>query len=801
MSEDPKKLYLGNAIKHLNDIEHIRLRVSMYLGTIGPIGLYKLDREPIQNAVDEAMEGYGDVCKVTLRSPENLMIVEDWGRGIPLDKLKAVFTESHTGGKFDNDTYRFHAGANGVGNTVLAALTTWLKVEVYREGYSFGGKEYPAAYGFIVLKKGVVTDEGFEELPNGIPKNKHRGTTVSYVSDESVLKTTEHDVHRLSDYFNNLSYSVNGLKFIFDHDGIIEEYYHTGGVQEQIKDMISFKKLKPLIPLVELYNDEKHFDYNIIFTYGPLNTGDSNIVSYVNGNTTPLHGYHVSSMRAGASLAITDYIKEHQELIPKALEKINISGTLVSDNIIAIVGVRHEDPLFDGQTKDSFKSIDVQEPIKQSVRQIFSKWLRDNPQYAKKIVLMCIDYAKYEEERKKLKKNLIESKVSKSAFGANSIDPTKYTRCRSNNPEEKELFIVEGESAGGNVALAQDRQFQALYCLTGKILNVVKSGKNNLSKVILELIQALGMGLPGSKIDYDKLQYYKIIILTDADDDGAHIATLILAFLFTFYPKVIEDGRVFIANPPLKKLTMANGKYFYIHTEDDYERLMREFVINSFELHSEKSGKRLSNELFREFMYHCEGYDILLENHAKSLSMKPELLEDIVINIKTLSQCTDSYENKFNKEFFKNTGYKVKSIENGNYYIFDKGIYHANLKFDNAFIDHHFDTICEKLNEIMIYGLYLKGIKSGKEYHGSIYQLMKIMQSILGPKVIVNRFKGLGEMELEDLSETVINPMTRVLTQVTMDYKEKAERAMKIFMSDQEIKFKRLFYAGEVDFA
>ena len=176
-------------------------------------------------------------------------------------------------------------------------------------------------------------------------------------------------------------------------------------------------------------------------------------------------------------------------------------------------------------------------------------------------------------------------------------------------------------------------------------------------------------------------------------------------------------------------------------------------------------------------------------------------MEDIVINIKTLSQCTDSYENKFNKEFFKNTGYKVKSIENGNYYIFDKGIYHANLKFDNAFIDHHFDTICEKLNEIMIYGLYLKGIKSGKEYHGSIYQLMKIMQSILGPKVIVNRFKGLGEMELEDLSETVINPMTRVLTQVTMDYKEKAERAMKIFMSDQEIKFKRLFYAGEVDFA
>lgn len=802
MSEDSKKLYLGDAIKHLNDIDHIRLRVSMYLGTIGPIGLYKLDREPIQNAVDEAMEGFGDICKVTLRSSENLMIVEDWGRGIPLNKLKAVFTESHTGGKFDNDTYRFHAGANGVGNTVLAALTTWLHVEVYREGYTYDGKTYPASHGFITLEKGVVTEEFYEDLPNGIPKGKHRGTTVSYHSDDSVLKTVEHDVPRLKDYFNNLSYSVNGLRFIFDHDGIIDEYYHTGGVQEQIKDMIAHKKLKPVMPLIELYNDEKHFDYNIIFTYGPLNTGDSNIVSYVNGNTTPLHGYHVSSMRAGASLAITDYIKEHSDLIPKSLEKVNVSGALISDNIIGVVGVRHEDPLFDGQTKDSFKSIDVQEPIKQAVRQIFGKWLRDNPQQAKKLVSMCVDYAKYEEERKKLKKNLIETKLNKSAFGANSIDPTKYTRCRSNNPKEKEIFIVEGDSAGGQVALAQDRQFQALYRLTGKIQNMVKSGKSvNISKVILELAQAFGMGLPMSgKINYDNLQYHKIIILTDADDDGAHIATLLLAFLYTYYPKVIADGRVFIANPPIKKFIMNNKKYFYVHTEADYDRLMREFIVNTFELHSEVTHEILSKDLFREFLVHCMDYDVLLDNHARALSMKPELLEHIIVNINELTQSTNDYENAHNKNFFKRTGYKVRKIDDAGWFIFDKGTAHSNIKLDLAFIEHHFDVICEKLNEIMIYGVYLKGIKSGKEYHGTIYQLLKIMYSILGSKVDVYRFKGLGEMSLDDLTETVINPLTRRLTQVTMEDAAKAERSMRVFMSDQEIKFKRLFYSGDVDF-
>ena len=227
MDEDKRKLYLDDAITHLDDIEHIRLRISMYLGTIGPIGLYKLDCEPIQNALDEAMEGFGDTIKVTLDSEKNLMVVEDWGRGIPITKMKAVFTESHTGGKFNNNTYKFHAGANGTGNAVVAALTDWLQVEVYREGFELDGQVVPAKHGRIVLERGIVKDEFYEDLPNGIPKGKHRGTTVSYITDETVLKTREHDVKKLCDQFNNLSYSNNGIRFIFDHDGKVEEFYHT----------------------------------------------------------------------------------------------------------------------------------------------------------------------------------------------------------------------------------------------------------------------------------------------------------------------------------------------------------------------------------------------------------------------------------------------------------------------------------------------------------------------------------------------------------------------------------------------
>ena len=641
-------IYDESNIRHLDTITAIRMRVDMYLDGVGEVGLFKADCEPVQNLIDEFLVGRGTTGKITYNSETGYMCVEDDGSGIPIGKLEDIFTKAHTGGKFDRTAYKISGGKNGIGTKATNAVSKYLKCEVYRLGYiDSKGNKIPPKHAIIEFEKGIkINDVFIEDLPE--TSTKH-GTKIEYYIDEDVMKSNKRNVEKFKEYLETSSYINSGILLEYNVDGKKFSYQHFGGLLEFLDTIIKRKKIHPIVDPITISGEEDNFFFELAMTYHGLNSGDSNIMSAVNGFKTAMHGNHVMAMRAGAALALTEYIKLNDNLIPKQLKDVNISGTLLSDNLVAVISVKHNEPLYTGQTKDRFMSDDVVEPIKRTVKNAFSNWLMNNPNQAKKLVNLCIDYAKYEEERKKLKKNLIESKVSKSAFGANSIDPTKYTRCRSNNPEEKELFIVEGESAGGNVALAQDRQFQALYCLTGKILNVVKSGKNNLSKVILELIQALGMGLPGSKIDYDKLQYYKIIILTDADDDGAHIATLILAFLFTFYPKVIEDGRVFIANPPLKKLTMANGKYFYIHTEDDYERLMREFVINSFELHSEKSGKRLSNELFREFMYHCEGYDILLENHAKSLSMKPELLEDIVINIKTLSQCTDSYENKFNK--------------------------------------------------------------------------------------------------------------------------------------------------------
>ena len=795
--------YSDSSIQELNDIEHIQLRPSMYIGALGKPGLYKLDCEPIQNVLDEAMAGYGCRCNIFLNTNENIMTVEDFARGIPIGKLKDIFSKQHVGAKFNNNTYHRHAGANGCGSKVVMALSDWLKCEVYREGYvDEKGVKHPAGYGRVYFENGKCKEYVVEDLPNGIPDGKHPGTTVSYKSSEKYMHTTEHDIPRICDLCNNIAYQTPGFTFNFTVDDKVYTFRHLGGMKEQMKDFIKHKDLNCLFEPIEFQGDESTFDYHIMFTYNPINSGDSNIISYVNGNTTPGHGFHVSSFKKGLGLALTQYISENPTVIPKQFEKLSVTGALLNDNIVAIVGVGHEDPNYDNQMKDTLKSIDVQSPIEKASRNVFLNWLRKNPNQAKKLINLAIDYAKYEFERKKLKKNLIETKAAKSAFGANAIDLSKFTMCRSTDPDKRELFVVEGASAGGQVSEAQDHDFQALYKLRGKLKNVANGSTSNLSKEILDLIQLLGIGFPGTgKLNYDNLQYKSFILLTDADDDGAHIVTLLLAFIYTFYPEMIRRGHVFIANPPIKKITLANKQSFFIHTEKDFEFYMEEFICNTFKLYSEKTGKELSDGLFRTFIRATSGYNNLLDNHASALAIRPDLLERIIVNINIVSQCSENYNDEFNKEFKRISGYDVRKVPNTNLYMFDQGIYHASLRLDKEFLRQHFDVIIEKLYDIHIYGVYLKGIRSNHEYHGTIYQLCEYMNSILGPKIQVTRFKGLGEMSSADLAETVTNPTTRRLTQVTMEYAEQAKRAVKIFMTDADIKFKRLFYAGEVDFA
>ena len=790
--------YSENNIQTLNFMTAVRTRPAMYIDSIGQHGLFKIDSEPFQNSCDEAITGNATKCIIHYDKTKGMMSIQDDGRGIPIGKLHEILTVPHTGGKFNRNAYAISGGQNGIGIKATNALSIYFKCEVYRLAYiDENNTHHPAQHAIYEYSKGVLQNKTIEDLPDSSTKH---GTYIEYISDDEIMKTHDRDVDRFINYLNLASYIIPNfyIEYSIDNDKPII-FQHNGGIEEFLVDFCKSKKIKTIIPNIKVsgkYDNiqklDGSFSWDIIFTYNPNNSGDSNIKSYVNGIYTVAHGQHVSGMRAGLSLALTQYMNE-TNAIPKALKDINVSGSFISDNIVAIVGVQHQNPLYNGQTKEKLNSEEVYEPIKQACRSVFIKWLYDNPKDAKKLVDMAIDYAKYEAEKKKLKENLIKTKTVKSAFAANGVSPDKYMQCTSNNPEEKELFIVEGESAGGSASKVMKSRFQALYKLKGKTLNVARSNINTINnKELLDIEQITGLGHP-SNPTYKNLQFYKIIIMTDADDDGAHIQSLLLTFFYLAYPKVIEDGHIFIAQPPIKSIKLRNNKPIYLHTEADYERIMSECIVNTFELHSLQNNKKLSEGFFRCFINACVGYDILIDNYCNALSLDPDLLELICVYI------NDLIGGKW--DVFKKHGYEVS--RNKELFVFDKGTKHMNLIIDDEFIDHTYNVIFDKLRDIEFYGFYLKGIRSGKEYHGTIYHLMKIMYGILGNNSVIKRFKGLGEMCPEELWETTLDPNTRVLSKVTINDAIKAKRSVDVFMGSdngENADFKRKFFAGEVDF-
>ena len=779
--------YTERNIVSLSLIDGIRLRPAMYVDGIGEHGLYKIDSEPLQNILDERSGGYGDHCNIHYETDRGYMRFEDNARGIPIGVLEPIFTSGHTGGKFNNDSYEYHAGQNGIGLKATNALSKWLKAEVYRKSYidDVTGEHVPAKHAIIEFEKGIKKNLIVEDLD--IPKEEERsGTTIEYVSDDSILKTNKRDIPRFKDYLNISAYSNPGFVIDYYVDGKKTTFMRTGGLSKLFEDFVKDKKLKTLIDTVEIFGKDDICEFNIWAAYSTSNSGDSNIISIVNGNRTPCHGTHVSAFKTGFSSALSQYIVR-SDAIPKSNKNLKVTGSIISDNIIAVVGLKHKDPMYNGQTKEALKSVDIENIIRDTTKNIFSKWLNDNPKQAEKIIDLAISYAKYEEERKKLKQNIMQTKQVKSAFSANGVDPSKFTSCRSTNPEERELFIVEGDSAGGSASKELDRQYQAMYKLTGKTLNIAKN-TSKLSKVLLDLIQILGMGLPG-QTNIKNLQYSKVIIMTDADDDGAHITTLLLAFFFILSTDMIKMGKVYIARPPLKAIVTPKSK-IYVQTEDDYNRIMSEFIVNSFDLYSVKNNTKLSQGLFKAFIFACDGYDTIIENYMKPMSIDADLLELIVIYINDL--LSGNYE-----EFNKN-GYKV--TRNGNHFNFDSGYKHMFVDIDKSFIENAYDEIFKALSKIEIYGVYMKGIRSGIEYRGTIYKLMRIMKGVLGPKVNIIRFKGLGEMDPNELGETAINPTTRMLTRVNMSDYERCKQAMDIFMAGTDKESKAKFYAGELNF-
>ncbi|MCH8519990.1 MAG: DNA topoisomerase (ATP-hydrolyzing) subunit B [Nanoarchaeota archaeon] len=541
MSED----YGAKNIKVLEGLEAVRKRPGMYIGGTGINGLHHLVKELVDNSMDEALAGHCDKIEITIHK-DNSVTVGDNGRGIPVDThskgksaAEIIFTVLHAGGKFDKGSYKVSGGLHGVGSSVVNALSKWMKVEIYKNG-----KEYLLEFEKQKAKRGL------EEI--GVTKQS--GTKVTFLADDTIFQTIEYEYKTMRKKYREFAFLNPNVTIIFRDERpeeMIEEVFHfEGGIAEYV-DEITQNSKKIIKDTIFVTGERDDVEVDIALTY--TNSFNEVIEGFVNNVTTPGGGTHISGFKLSITKAIKDYLNVNGKAADK---KINLTGEDIREGITSIISVRVPEPQFEGQTKDKLGNPEVQGIVQQVFFEKFYAYLDENPKAAQAIIEKSLGANKAREAAKKAR-DLVRRK---SALDFSSM-PGKLADCSIRDPKEAELFIVEGDSAGGSAKQGRDRMTQAILPLRGKPLNVEKARLVKMleNEEIKTLITALGMGF-GEQVDYEKLRYHKVIIMADADVDGSHIATLILTLLFRHFRELILKGHVYIAMPPLYGIKKGQKK-------------------------------------------------------------------------------------------------------------------------------------------------------------------------------------------------------------------------------------------------
>ncbi len=556
--------YGADEIQILEGLEAVRKRPGMYIGSTSSRGLHHLVYEIVDNSVDEALAGFCDTIFVTVNK-DNSVMVQDNGRGIPvginhkagLPAVEVVFTVLHAGGKFGGGGYKVSGGLHGVGASVVNALSNWLEVEIFHEG-----KVYKQRYerGKVVEKLSVI----------GECEPGQTGTKVVFMPDDTIFEETVFDYNVLKQRFREMAFLTRGLKIVLrderPEDGPAERTFHyEGGIKEFVTYLNRSK--------TALYED-------IIYCEGIVNNvsvevamqhNDSysdNTYGFVNNITTPEGGTHVVGFRNALTKTFNDYARKNKLL--KENEQ-NLSGEDIREGLTAIISVKIEDPQFEGQTKQKLGNSEARGAVDSVVSRQLEIYLEQNPAVAKLTIEKSVMAQRAREAARKAR----ELTRRKSALDGMSL-PGKLADCSDKDPSKCEIYIVEGDSAGGSAKTARDRSTQAILPLRGKILNVEKARLDRIygNAEIKAMITAFGTGIH-EDFDISKLRYHKIIIMTDADVDGAHISTLLLTFLYRFMPDLIKEGYVYLAQPPLYKLE-KNKKVWYAYSDEELDDILKE---------------------------------------------------------------------------------------------------------------------------------------------------------------------------------------------------------------------------------
>ncbi|MEB2830734.1 DNA topoisomerase (ATP-hydrolyzing) subunit B [Campylobacter upsaliensis] len=749
-----QKNYGESNIKVLKGLEAVRKRPGMYIGDTNINGLHHMIYEVVDNSIDEAMAGHCDTIDIEITT-EGSCIVSDNGRGIPvgmhptenMPTLTVVLTVLHAGGKFDQDTYKVSGGLHGVGVSVVNALSKKLVATVQREGKIYR-QEF--AKGQIASEFGIIGE------------SKETGTSIEFFPDEEIFELTEFDYEILAKRFRELAYLNPKITINFKDNrvGKSESFHFDGGISQFVSDLNKKQALtKPIFFSV----DEDNVNVEIALLYN--DTYSENLLSFVNNIKTPDGGTHETGFRMGLTRVITNYVEANAS----AREKDNkITGEDVREGLIAIVSVKVPEPQFEGQTKGKLGSSYVRPIVNKASFDYLTKYFEENPIEAKAIMNKALMAARGREAAKKAR----ELTRKKESLSVGTL-PGKLADCQSKDPSESEIYLVEGDSAGGSAKQGRERAFQAILPLRGKILNVEKARLDKIlkSEQIQNMITAFGCGI-GEDFDLTKLRYHKIIIMTDADVDGSHIQTLLLTFFFRFMNELVANGHIYLAQPPLYRYKKGQKREIYLKDE----KALNEFLIEVGIENSNYEGIGLND--LKDFLKIVAAYRSVL----KDLEKRFNVISVIRYLIENPDLIKNSNEELFKiiKAFLEKQGHNIlNSYLNENelriYVQTESGL--EELIINDDLFSHPLYTEASYI--------FTKIKERELNFERDILDILDEVEKNAKKGAYIQRYKGLGEMNPEQLWETTMDPSIRRLLKITIEDAKRADDTFNLFMGDE----------------
>ena len=781
--------YNANQIKILEGLEAVRKRPGMYIGDTGFRGFHHCVYEIVDNAVDEALAGYCSEIKVIIHVDNSLTVVDN-GRGIPTDihpteKISAaeiVYTKLHAGGKFNEEggAYKVSGGLHGVGASVVNALSKWVRLEIKKHG-----KIHRLEFVHGAAK------EPLKVIGDCDPKDT--GTTVTFKSDNEIFEVHEYSYDTLANRFREMAFLNKGLKIvIFDErNEKTETFHYEGGLGEFVQYL---NRAKTPIHKEPIYFFQSRDNYEVEVAMQWTDGYTETLTSYANNINTPEGGVHVSGFKTALTRVLNNYAKDNNIL--KNI-KISLTGDDMREGLTAIVSVKLTNPQFEGQTKSKLGNSEVEGIVNSLVGDRFKIYLEENPNVGKTILKKSIDAAAAREAARKAR----ELTRRKTALDFSGL-PGKMADCQEKNPELCEIYIVEGDSAGGSAKQGRDRRTQAVLPLKGKILNVEKARYDKMlgNDEIKMLVQAIGTSIGKDSFDISRLRYYKIVIMTDADVDGSHIRTLLLTLFYRQFPEIVERGHLYIAQPPLYKYKKGKNER-YLKDGGELENYLVSSSLSDCEVIID--GNKLELETLKSVVNKFRNYNNTLESYdrhydaqflktiVEDASLTAEIMKDKtklqtyaeMISHKIMSDDHVSLK-KYKltvEEDMKNLGFQLRvgvssALKTKNFKI---GINFADSP-EFADLINQYDGIKRYINSEFV----LKS-QGQSHKHNGLSDFATFVSNEGRQGAYIQRYKGLGEMNPEQLWETTMNPNNRTLLQVKIEDTIDADQVFSVLMGDQ----------------